>query len=279
MSGADPIRVPWNETMQQVVRPWRLGVVSYLNAKPLVAGLEADSSVQLTFDVPSRLPILLDTAQVDVALVPVIDLLQPGRDWQVVSDACIGCDGETLTVRVFSRVPPERIRRLHVDGDSHTSIALARVIWAETHGTRLELRPFEGNETVDQCEAVLLIGDKVVHNTLMDYEIETDLGSAWKSLTSLPFVFAVWAAKQGVDVSDLSAKLSTARDKGVDSAELIAADYGPGLNWPVTLAKRYLTKRLQFRLTPRYQQGMAKFFELARKHGLVPAYGRIIADP
>jgi len=252
-------------------RSWRLGVVSFLNAKPLIAGLDADGAVELVHDVPSRLAGLLDAGTVDAALVPVIDLAQPHRDWQVVSDACVGCDGETLTVRVFSRVGPEAIRRLHVDGDSHTSAALAMIIWREMYGRRLEMLPFTGCEATNECEAVLLIGDKVVNNTLIEYDIETDLGSAWKSLTSLPFVFAVWAAPRDLDVKDLALRLSRARDAGVESAELIAADFGPGLNWPVVLAKRYLTKRLKFTLGPRQRAGMARFFELARRHELIAA--------
>ncbi len=257
------------ETPAKDGQAWRLGAVSFLNAKPLIAGLEADPAIALRLDVPSNLAILLDGGQVDAALVPVIDLAQAHRNWQIVSDSCIACDGETLTVRVFSRVAAQAIRRLHVDGDSHTSIALADIIWRELYGRQLEILPFTGSETVEQCEAVLLIGDKVVHNTLIDYEIETDLGSAWKSLTSLPFVFAVWAAPREVDASVLAIKLTRARDAGVESAELIAADYGPGLNWPVTLAKRYLTKRLRFVLGPRERLGMNRFFDLARKHGLI----------
>ena len=257
-------------------RTWRLGVVSFLNAKPLIEGLDADRTVELIHDVPSRLAELLDAGTVDAALVPVIDLAQPHRDWQVVSDACIGCDGETLTVRVFSRIPPEAIRRLHVDGDSHTSVTLATIIWRELYEVRLEAVPFTGRETVDECEAVLLIGDKVVNNTLIDYDIETDLGSAWKSLTSLPFVFAVWAAPRGLDVSGLAPRLSRARDAGVKSAELIAADYGPGLKWPVALAKRYLTKRLKFTLGPRQRAGMSKFLELAARHGSIAACKDVI---
>jgi len=125
---------------------WRLGVVSYLNAKPLIAGLHLDPRTELRFDVPSRLPALLDAGQVDAALVPIIDLLRPDRAWQVVSDACIGCDGETLTVRVFSRIPPDSVRTMHVDGDSHTSVALARIIWQERYGIRLHIAPLVGEE-------------------------------------------------------------------------------------------------------------------------------------
>lgn len=248
---------------------WRLGVVCYLNAKPLIDGLDRDPSLHLIHDVPSRLAPLLDAGSVDAALLPVIDLVRNGRKWQVVSDACIGCDGETLTVRVFSRVPAKAIRRLHVDGDSHTSVVLAAMLWRELYGCELDIVRFVGGESVAECEAVLLIGDKVVNHTLIDYHIETDLGSAWKTLTSLPFVFAVWAAPRDLDVSELAVKLAAARDRGEASAELIAADFGPGLNWPVTLAKRYLTKRLKFRMGPRQRQAIAKFFELASRHSLI----------
>lgn len=256
--------------------PWRLGVVCYLNAKPLIDGLDRDSAIQMTYDVPSRLAPLLDSGQVDAALVPVIDLVRNGRRWQIVSDACIGCDGETLTVRVFSRAPAASIRRLHVDGDSHTSVVLARLLWKELHGRELEILQFSGTETLDDCEAVLLIGDKVVHHTLLDYHIETDLGSAWKSLTSLPFVFAVWAAPLGLDTSDLAARLTMARDRGEASAEMIAEDFGPGLNWPVVLAKRYLTKRLKFRMGARQRQAIGRFFELAEKHGLIEPVNELV---
>ncbi|MBI4718787.1 MAG: menaquinone biosynthesis protein [Planctomycetes bacterium] len=249
----------------------RLGVVSYLNAKPLIAGLEADPGVELLFDVPSRLPALLDDGTVDAALVPVIDLVRHERTWKVISDACIGCDGETFTVRVFSRAAPEAVRTLHVDGDSHTSVALARVIWLEMFGRPLEVLPYTGHEDADVCEAVLLIGDKVVTHKLIDFDRQTDLGAAWKSLTSLPFVFAVWAAPRNAEVSALARRLSAARDAGVAAARLIAADFGPSMGWPVALAVRYLTSRLKFTLGERQRQGMIRFLELARKHDLVPA--------
>ena len=255
---------------------WRLGVVSFLNAKPLIAGLEADHEIELVFAVPSRLPRLLDDGQVDAALVPVIDLVQEGRSWQIVSDACIGGDGETLTVRVFSRRPPETIRTLHVDGDSHTSVVLARIIWKELYGVRLDVLPFNSDVSSDDCEAVLLIGDKVVNHSLIHFDIETDLGSAWKTLTGLPFVFAVWTAPRSVETTGLATKLERARDTGVATASMIAADLGPGMGWPVALATRYLTKRLKFFLGERQREGMLRFLELAEHQRLIPAAPEIV---
>lgn len=249
----------------------RLGVVSYLNARPLIQGLDADPRVELLLDVPSRLPDLLDRGVVDAALVPVIDFSVPRRSWNVISDACIASDGETYTVRVFSRVSPHEIRRLHVDGDSHTSVALSRVLWAELHGVDLDIQPFPGRERADECDAILLIGDKVVNHGLVGHEIETDLGSAWKSLTGLPFVFAAWAIPAGRENELLARMLNDARNLGVRSAAMIAEDLGPGMGWPISLARRYLTARLKFHLGARERAAMTRFFDLARQHGVVEA--------
>ncbi len=249
---------------------WRIGAVSYLNAKPLVAGLDSDPRVDLVFDIPARLPALLDTGAVDVALVPVIDLAQQNRDWQVVSDACIGSEGESLTVRVFSHTAPESISVLHVDGHSHTSVALAATLWKELYARDLQIFPLRSDTRARDCEAVLLIGDKVVTSRPEGFDVQTDLGSAWESLTSLPFVFAVWAAPRGMDVEELSSILSDARNLGVRSAGTIAEQLGPKMGWPVALAREYLTQRIKFTLGPSHKQGMAKFLELARVHDLVP---------
>lgn len=261
-----------------VDRPHRLGVVSYLNAKPLIEGLDRDPRFALVLDVPARLPAMLDDGRVDVALVPTVDLVQPGRDWRVISDACIGCDGETLTVRVFSRGPAGGIRRLFVDGDSHTSVALARILWREHFGKPLDTIPLNERSDERDDDGVLLIGDKVIRHGLIGYDVETDLGSLWKSMTTLPFVFAAWAVRSDADFDKaaVAGRLEAARDAGVAAADMIAADLGPGLGWPVNLARRYLTQRLKFTLGPRQRVGMNKFLSFARDHALVPQESELV---
>ncbi len=254
----------------------RLGVVSYLNAKPLTEGLDAQPNVVLTHAVPAALAPMLDADDVDVALVPVIDLVGPERQWKIISDACIGCDGETLTVRVFSNVPAAEVETLYVDGDSHTSVALAQVIWLQQFGRRLHIVQLDDSIDRNQCDAILLIGDKVITSHLPHLDIQTDLGSAWKSLTGLPFVFAAWAAKQEYDAGHLDAVLAAARDAGVRNANEIASNVGPGLGWPVELAQRYLTHRLRFTITPRHKEGLTQFVSLAQDLELVPAMQELV---
>jgi len=247
----------------------RLGVVSFLNAQPLVEGLDVSTGCELIYDVPARLPGLLNAGRVEAALVPVIDLARYGETWRIVSDACIGSEEETLTVRVFSRVPPEQITLLSTDSDSHTSVVLAMLLWNEMYGTALRIRPL-GPESIESVEAVLLIGDKVVTQRPEGFAHEIDLGGAWRSWTGLPFVFAVWARRADRDPGDLAELLSAARDRGVARADQIAARCGPALGWPVDLARRYLTEHLSFRLTPRHRQAIDSFLDLSARWGLVP---------
>src|SRR5438477_11123004 len=68
----------------------RLGCVSFLNAKPLIYGLEHDPSLPLSLDVPSRLIEGLRDHRYDVALLPVIDF-QRLDGLVVVPSGGIGC--------------------------------------------------------------------------------------------------------------------------------------------------------------------------------------------
>jgi len=246
----------------------RLGAVSFLNTKPLIEGLDAERGVALRLDVPSKLPAMLARGEVDAALVPVVEWARAGSAWRIVSDACIGCDGETLTVRVFSRVPPNAVRRIVVDTDSRTSVVLAKLIWSGYYAREVAFAP-QSQGSLDDCEAVLLIGDKVVRAGRPGFPYQVDLGSVWKEWTGLPFVFAVWAADRGCDAGRLGRLLSAARDRGVANARDLARRHGPVLGWPVELAEAYLTRHMQYVLTSAARGGMERFLDAARTAGLL----------
>lgn len=252
-----------------------LGVVSYLNARPLIEGLAANPSVRLIGAVPADLAELLRTERVDAALIPVIDLARNGNAhgprsrWERISDACIGCDGPTLTVRIFSHLPPEHIDVLYADTHSHTSVALARLIWQRCHGKQLRVEPIEALNGIDHCSSVLLIGDKVVSAPTRGFEYDIDLGSVWKNWTGLPFVFAVWAARASQNKENLASLLNQARDRGITKAATIAAAQAAQRGWPVPLAEEYLTQRMKYILTPAAIEGMNRFLKLAAEEGLL----------
>src|SRR5258706_5421188 len=169
-----------------VVRTLRIGSVIFLNAKPLIYGLDEGDDVELRLDVPSRLVAGLREARYDVALLPVIDY-QRLENLCLVPSGGIGCDGSTLTVRIFSKKPIEEIKSLACDTDSHTSVALARVIFRERYGRTPELVDLvHGDDR--PVDARLLIGDKGGCEERPGLDHQIDLGHAWKELTGLPFV-------------------------------------------------------------------------------------------
>src|SRR4051812_36307005 len=248
----------------------RIGSVSYLNAKPLIHGLEKQDDLSLILDVPSKLLPGLREKRFDIALLPVIDY-QRLDNLKIVPSGGIGCDGPTLTVRIFSRVPIERIKTLACDTDSHTSVALARIILAEEFGIHPRLIDLLKTDEPQSApaEARLLIGDKVVCEEPPGFEHQLDLGSAWKQLTGLPFVFATWMARDGIDLRDLPQLLERAKLDGLAHVGDIVNKYAIPRGWPAGIAQQYLTSYLKFDVTPTHLKAIEKFHHLAHEHQIL----------
>ncbi len=121
----------------------------YLNTKPLVYRFhEFAPQAELLFDLPSRLADRLAAGELDVALIPSIEFFQ-NPDYTIVSDACIGCRGPVLSVKLFSREPVEQIRTLALDEGSRTSVALVRILLKERYRLTPELEPLPIGASLD----------------------------------------------------------------------------------------------------------------------------------
>ncbi len=258
--------------MERAARRIRIGAVNYLNTKPLVFGLgRLAPQAEMLFDLPSRLADGLAAGRYDVALIPSIEFLQD-PSYVIVSDACIACRGPVLSVKLFSRVPPERIRTLALDEGSRTSAALVQILLAERYGLRPELAslPIGDALSTAHTDAVLLIGDRAIHSPLERFECVWDLGDEWQRLAGLPFVFAMWTARANTDLQGVDAALAAARDAGVRHlAEIADREAAPlGLTRPECLT--YLRDNLHFYLGERELRGLAAFHRSAVQLGLAP---------
>ncbi|HAW95847.1 MAG: hypothetical protein CMJ33_06995 [Phycisphaerae bacterium] len=258
-------------------RATRVGVVNYINTLPLITGLERLEGITLVPEVPSRQIKMILANEVDFGLCSVIDIVHAEQPMSVVPVGMLGCAGPTLTVRLFSSVPFQQVRRVHCDSDSHTSVALLKVLFRERHGCDLEIIPFDASipPVVTGDDAVLLIGDKVVSHSLPPTLTahEMDLGEAWYEMTSLPFVFATWLCRRDLvteehrRIVDSARILERTRRRNIDRLHSIAASRYREFGWSdAGLAQRYLDELLRFDLDEQAILGMTTFLELAARH-------------
>jgi chorismate dehydratase len=248
----------------------RLGAVDYLNARPLVYGLELKSHLfSLRFDVPSKCAALLHEGSIDVGMIPSIEYLR-GRDYRIVPGLGIISDGPVASVALFTTRPLDTVRSIAADTSSRTSYALLKILCVERFGIDpdFQLMPPDPEAMLHRCDAALLIGDPAL---FLDHERlganKIDLGDEWKALTHLPFVWAFWAGRREALLPEAVQALISARDRGVMASDEIAATYcGPER---AERGRAYLRENIQYMLGSREQAGLIKYYELAEQHGVV----------
>ncbi len=276
MDRTDPKSRTANEAQRKTVTH-RVGCVSYLNAKPLIAGLDDEPGIEVRTDVPARLLADLESGDVDVALCPIIDFFSSAHELALVPVGAIGCEGPTLTVRLYSQVPIDQITTIHADTDSHTSVVLVQVLLAKLFHIRPQIIDYEAREQTAQGridvspQAMLLIGDKVVTGSplAVQYPYQMDLGEGWHELTGLPFVFAMWMTRAQTMLGDLPAQLAARLKANLPQRLLIAERYAKQHGWPSDLAEHYLIDVLRYTVGSRELEAIARFGDLAREIGIV----------
>ena len=185
---------------------------------------------------------MLTSGDADLGLASVVDFARAQGGLSLLDAGMIGCDGETLTVRLFSGVAIDRITRVHADADSHTSWVLCDLVLRERFGVQAEFVPFDfreqhANYPSEGTDAVLMIGDKVVTSSppAVRSPHQIDLGAAWHELTGLPFVYACWMCPSDrindPQVLNAAAMLDHARRRNRARIDRIVTEGARGLGW------------------------------------------------
>ena len=260
--------------------PVRLGVVSYLNARPLTAAL-ADEEVSgpgrdfnLSYHVPSTCTSELAAGRIDVGLIPAIAYACSDIPYQIVPEVAIGCRGEVLTVRLFYRGSLERIRSVAADRSSQTSVGLLRILLREKFGLDpvFEDAAPDLDAMLHQADAALLIGDPVLPLVEEDASSDRrslDLGQEWLDLTGNAFVFAFWAGRKSCLEPVEVDRLIAARRAGEARYADIAVDFQSQRTGSSELYERYLRDHIQYDMGPGAVSGLEEFFRLAADHNII----------
>src|SRR5947209_716920 len=252
--------------------PIRVGAVNYLNTKPLIHDLPAIApEIELSLAVPSRLAVQLAEDELDVALIPAIEYFRAGN-YSIVPDISIASRGPVLSVTLFSRVPWPKIRRVALDEGSRTSAALTQILLRKRHGVSPEVVPLPLDRAADDVDtdAVLLIGDRAMRACLPGFAHAFDLGQEWFDWSGLPFVYAVWAVREGADLGAVALALDEAKRKGCARTGMIAQEEAPRLGLDAGFCRRYLSNIIHFDLGPRELAGLRHYYLLACELGLAP---------
>jgi chorismate dehydratase len=240
----------------------RIGCVPYLNARPLICGIE-DNVALCT---PARLADLMYRSQLDVGLVPVAEVLLHDQ-YEILDGIAIASRGAVASVFLAHREPIDKIRRVAVDPASRTSAWLLRVLLKIGFHIEPEFYPRPGGAKLSDHEAMMLIGDEAIwYATRNGAQPVWDLGEAWISLTGLPFVFAAWAFQRGVETQPTAGLLRAAKANGLAHIEQIVQD---ATEATPEFLRGYYSQNVWYELGDPEKQGIARFQQYLRDLGLI----------
>jgi len=227
--------------------------VSYLNTKPLLYGLvqeeKLEEQIDLQLEIPSICAAKLLSGEADLGLIPVgaiPQLIESGKNPQVVSDFCIGCKGAVKTVCIYSDCPIQEITELYLDHHSRTSVQLVQVLLKEywkLSPTLLKAEEGFINKINAKCAAVV-IGDRTI-GLDEKHKYVYDLGEAWESHTGLPFVFAAWVSTKKLSDEFLN-QFNSALHNGIENIpKLVYLLPNPSPSFDL---KSYFSKYISYQL-------------------------------
>jgi chorismate dehydratase len=250
--------------LEQSLAPFRVGSVHYLNAAPLTRGIEDE----IVLTTPAKLAEMLRRDELDAGLVSIAEVLMNDR-YDILDSMAIASLGEVKSVFLAHKRPIEEVKEVFCDTASLTSVNLLKVLLAE-RGLKPEFKPLASYEVATQLDYVLLIGNAAIDFIRAPHQHEIfDLGAAWYEMNNLPFVYAVWALRRGVENAQLRRQLREARDFGLDSLDSIIRSR---TEYDYEFRKDYLGWHIHYHMGTDEKRGVAKFVELLRKHGLGPIY-------
>ncbi len=235
--------------------------MNYLNTKPLIYGLERSpmkEMIELSGDYPARLAETLIRGDIDLGLIPVA-MIPKMKESHIVGNYCIGTEGEIASVALFSEVPVEQLETVYLDYQSRTSAALLKYLLKEYWGIQpvlIDAKEDEYLSAIKGTTGALVIGDRALQQRKISSYIY-DLGSAWKAVTGLPFVFAAWVSNKKLPEEFIKA-FDSANATGLSHIdEIVAAEH-----YELFDLKRYYNLHLSYHLDDAKRAGLNRFLQL-----------------
>jgi len=194
--------------------------------------------------------------QIDIGLVPVAIIPKLNKSY-LITDYCIGTEGEVASVAIFSDVPLEEVETLLLDYQSRTSINLAKILIKEYWKINIKLvnAGADYRNEIKGTTAGVVIGDRALEQQKIS-KYSYDLGSAWKAHTGMPFVFAAWVANKTID-NDFVDAFNSANAYGVNHIDEVLES----VVYEHYDLRKYYTKNLSYQYTEDKKKGLDLFLQ------------------
>lgn len=238
-------------------RKVKVAAVSYLNTKPLLYGFRNHpvmEMMELSMDYPAKIAKQLIDGEVDVALVPVA-IIPELKEYHIIADYCIGAEGPVASVCLYSDVPLNEIKRIYLDYQSRSSVALLQVLVREYWKLDVAFVDTNGDyqDQIKGTDAGLVIGDRALAQRKVSPYIY-DLAENWVRFTSLPFVFAAWISNKQLPAEFIK-EFNNATSLGIKNIPAVVAE-NP---YDIYDLATYYIHNISYPLTPAKRQGMQRF--------------------
>lgn len=247
----------------------RVGSVPYVVGRPLDDGLGDEPGIRLEHDVPSRLVERLRAGEIDVAMVSSIELFRrPG--YRYLDGLAVAGNGYVGSVQLFLRRPLDEVATVALDPASRTARALLRVLLAERPGgapALLEVPPGTDPRGV-AADAWLRIGDVALREHLRERLPSFNPSAEWARRTGLPFVFAPWIVRPGVDLEPHVGAFLRARARGAARVRETARGAAGAWGLSVEECRDYLERECVYELGDRMRGSLLAFRDRAAALGL-----------
>jgi predicted solute-binding protein len=280
------------------VNSLRISIVQYLNTAPLVRGFTHGpirGKYQLSFTVPSQCAAALGARDVDIAIIPTIEL-QRIDGLVALPNLSIASKKSVRSLLLVSKKPIHEVRRIALDRSSRSTQALVRILCAKRWQISPEFVEAEPNlpAMLQQTDAALLIGDPALRlainserhgqrttegELLFPGEVAAvpissplflyDIVEKWRALTSLPAVLAVWAARQAAVTPEVVRDFQESHAFGMQHLEEISSEASRELDLPAQKISRYLTENIDYTLDAENLRGLQRYYDLAAELGLI----------
>jgi chorismate dehydratase len=287
----------------------RVSVVEFLNTAPLVWGFTDGplcGRYDLSFTVPSLCAEALRSGQVDVAIIPAIEY-QRMDGMVALPEMAVAARGEVRSILVLAKKPIEQARRIALDTNSRSSVALTRLLCKNFWRIApefIDAAP-DAAAMLAEADAALVIGDPALRIRLkvdallakaasgrrdangcgcgeeashkddqivpgIDTLFVYDVADEWRQMTGKPCVLAIWVGRRERITPEVVADFMASKEYGLAHIGEIAEAASLKLDLPPRELEIYLRDNIDFSLDAANLEGLELYFRQAAAAGLIP---------